>query len=272
MIEAESLAKTFHDAKTKTDVRAVDGVSFVARPGEIFGLLGPNGAGKTTLIRMLATILAPTGGTARIQGYDIRTQPEQVRANIGYLTGVAALYERLTAREMLSYFADLYGLTPTRKRERIAALIETLEMYEFADRRCDKLSTGQRQRVSIARSVLHEPPVLFFDEPTSGLDVMAARTVVRFIRQCRGEGRTVVFSTHIMSEVESLCDRITVIYEGGVAAQGTRRDLQTQVGASSDTPFETVFLRLIGESEEADDIAINDTEENAHARLAGHLS
>ncbi len=274
MIEAESLAKVFHDAKAKTDVRAVDGVSFVARPGEIFGLLGPNGAGKTTLIRMLATILAPTSGTARIQGYDIRTQPEQVRANIGYLTGVAALYERLTAREMLSYFADLYGLTAARKRERIAALIETLEMHEFADRRCDKLSTGQRQRVSIARSVLHEPPVLFFDEPTSGLDVMAARTVVRFIRQCRGEGRTVVFSTHIMSEVERLCDRIAVIYQGGVAAQGTRRDLQKQVGASTDTPFETVFLRLIGEHEDAEENQndINTLEENAHARMAGHLS
>ena len=225
---------------------------------------------------MLATILEPTGGTARIQGYDIRRQPEQVRANIGYLTGVAALYERLTAREMLSYFADLYGLTAQRKRERIAELMDTLEMDEFMDRRCDKLSTGQRQRVSIARSVLHEPPVLFFDEPTSGLDVMAARTVVRFIRQCRREGRTVIFSTHIMSEVESLCDRIAVIYKGGVAAQGTRRELQAQVGAGADTRFESVFLRLIGEHEEdseEDSEAVNFAEkENADARLAGHLS
>ncbi len=251
MIEAESLGKVFVDAKTKTQVKAVEDVSFTARPGEIFGLLGPNGAGKTTLIRMLATILTPTTGTARIMGYDIARQAAQVRANIGYLTGSAGLYERLTARELLNYFADLYQLSAETRARRIADLMDTLEIGEFADRRCDKLSTGQRQRVSIARSVLHEPPVLFFDEPTSGLDVMAARTVVRFIRRCRAEGKTVVFSTHIMSEVEALCDRIAVVYRGRICAEGTRAQLQQQVGADLATPFETVFLRLIGEDEEA---------------------
>jgi sodium transport system ATP-binding protein len=250
MIEVEALSKQFLDPKTKAPIQAVAEASFVARPGEIFGLLGPNGAGKTTLIRMLATILTPTSGTARIQGHDIARAPQQVRASIGYLTGSAALYERLTVREALSYFADLYGLSSAEKNRRIAALAQTLEMEEFLDRRCDKLSTGQRQRASIARSVLHQPPVLFFDEPTSGLDVMAARTVVRFIKQCRSEGKTVIFSTHIMSEVEALCDRIAVVYQGRICAQGTRTELQQQTRADANTPFETVFLRLIGENEE----------------------
>jgi sodium transport system ATP-binding protein len=264
MVEVEGLSKVFRDPKTRSDVRAVDGVSFCAHPGEVFGLLGPNGAGKTTLVRMLATILAPTSGSATIAGYDLQRDPAQVRARIGYLTGVAALYERMTPREMLMYFGDLYGLTAERKRTRIASLTATLEMGEFIDRRCDKLSTGQRQRVSIARSVLHDPPVLFFDEPTSGLDVMAARTVTRFIRQCSSEGRTVIFSTHIMSEVESLCDRIAVIFHGRVAANGSLRELQSQIGAGPDASFESVFLRLVGETVE--------TEENGHARLANHLS
>lgn len=250
MIEVERISKLFVDNKTKAVVQAVNEISFIARPGQIFGLLGPNGAGKTTLIRMLATILTPTSATARINGHDIIKEPEQVRASIGYLTGTAGIYERLTVREMLVYFADLYGLTADVKARRINAVTDTLEMAEFIDRRCDKLSTGQRQRASIARSVLHEPPVLFFDEPTSGLDVMAARTVVRFIRQCRREGRTVVFSTHIMSEVEALCDRIAIVYQGRLCAEGSLQELKAQVAADSDTPFETVFLRLIGEEED----------------------
>ena len=276
MIEVEALSKVFTDAKTKKQFQAVDRASFVARPGEIFGLLGPNGAGKTTLIRMLATILTPTSGTARIQGHDIAREPQQVRASIGYLTGSAALYERLTVREALSYFAELYGMSQAAKVRRIATLAQTLEMEEFLDRRCDKLSTGQRQRASIARSVLHEPPVLFFDEPTSGLDVMAARTVVRFIRQCRREGRTVVFSTHIMSEVEALCDRIAVVYQGRICAQGTRAELQQQTNAGADTPFETVFLRLIGEDEQEDEAGTGvDTEgkgSDAHEIVASGIS
>jgi sodium transport system ATP-binding protein len=246
MIEVHQLSKTFRDKK-RGEIRAVDGVSFCCRPGEIFGLLGPNGAGKTTLLRMLATILAPTSGTATVAGFDIGGQPEAVRRNIGYLTGSAALYERLTAREMVTYFAELHGLPPARRAERIAAVFAALDIDEFADRRCDKLSTGQKQRVSIARAILHEPPVLFFDEPTAGLDVIAARTILRFIRRCRGEGRTVVFSTHIMSEVEALCDRIAVIYGGRIAAVGTLAELRAQTG---ETAFENVFLRLIGEADE----------------------
>ncbi|MBC8135978.1 MAG: ATP-binding cassette domain-containing protein [Fibrella sp.] len=246
MIEAENLQKHFNDPKTKQVKRAVDGISFATKPGEIFGLLGANGAGKTTTIRMLATILEPTGGKGTVNGYDIQTEGAKVRASIGYLTGTAALYDRLTAREMLRFFGELFGMEPSYREARIETLAETLEMHEFLDRRCDKLSTGQRQRTSIARSVLHEPPVLFFDEPTSGLDIMAARTVVRFIRRSRQEGKTILFSTHIMSEVEALCDRVAVVHDGKIAAIGTLAELRDRTGG---TTFEQVFLRLIGEPE-----------------------
>lgn len=243
MVEVEGIGKTFADKKKGT-FKAVDGVSFIAQPGEIFGVLGPNGAGKTTLLRMLATILGPTSGTARIGGYDIQRDAQNVRASIGYLTGSAGLYERLTPREVLAYFGELYGMRPDVLKTRTQDLFDALEIHEFADRRCDKLSTGQKQRTSIARAILHNPPILFFDEPTSGLDVMAARTVKQFIRRCRNEGRTVLFSTHIMSEVEALCDRIAVIYNGKIAAIGTPEELRAQTG---ETIFENVFLRLIGE-------------------------
>jgi sodium transport system ATP-binding protein len=246
MITVNDLHKVFTDKK-RGEVRAVDGVSFDCRPGEIFGLLGPNGAGKTTTIRMLATILEPTGGQASVAGYDVRSQPREVRQNIGYLTGSANLYERLTAREMVAYFGQLYGMAQSEMDRRMEDLFTALDIHEFADRRCDKLSTGQKQRVSIARAILHQPPVMFFDEPTSGLDVVASRTVMRFIRRCRDEGKTVVFSTHIMSEVEALCDRIAVIYKGKVAAVGTLEELRARTGRQT---FESVFLSLIGEDEE----------------------
>ncbi len=246
MIEAIQLSKIFKDKK-RGEVRAADGVSLSCQPGEIFGLLGPNGAGKTTTLRMLATILEPTSGSATIAGFDVRTQGQQVRQNIGYLSGSTALYERLTAREMVTYFGELYGLESSQIKSRIEEVFTELDMHEFADRRCDKLSTGQKQRVSIARTILHRPAVLFFDEPTNGLDVVTARTIIRFIRRCRNEGRTVVFSTHIMSEVELLCDRIAVIYNGKVAATGTLEELRAQTGKQV---FEQVFLKLIGEEDE----------------------
>ncbi len=247
MIETRALSKVFPDHK-RGPVTAVDGISFEARPGEIFGLLGPNGAGKTTLLRMLATILQPTGGGATVAGFDVAQQGRDVRRNIGYVSTATALYERLTPREMVSYFGALYGLPPDEVKRRTEHLFTELDIHGFADRRCDKLSTGQKQRVSIARTILHEPPVLFFDEPTNGLDVLAARTIVRFIRRCRDEGKTVVFSTHIMSEVEALCDRIAVIYQGRVAAVGTLDELRARTGEQL---FERVFLRLIGEDPDA---------------------
>ena len=245
MIEVNDLCKTFHDKK-RGEIRAVDRVSFECRPGEIFGLLGPNGAGKTTTLRMLATILQPSSGSARIQGYDIARQGEEVRRNIGFLSGSTALYERMTAREMVTYFGELYGLSRPEIASRIEAIFTELDIIPFADSRCDKLSTGQKQRVSIARTILHRPPVLFFDEPTNGLDILSARTITRFIRRCRNDGQTVVFSTHIMSEVEALCDRIAIVYAGKIAAIGTLAELRAQTGKQA---FEHVFLKLIGEDE-----------------------
>ena len=243
MIEVTDLCKTFQDKK-RGEIRAVDRVSFTCQPGEIFGLLGPNGAGKTTTLRMLATILQPTSGTARIQGYDIARQGEEVRRNIGFLSGSTALYERMTAREMVTYFGELYGLPRPEIASRIEEIFTELDILPFADSRCDKLSTGQKQRVSIARTILHRPPVLFFDEPTNGLDILSARTITRFIRRCRDQGQTVVFSTHIMSEVEALCDRIAIVYAGKIAAIGTLEELRQQTGKQA---FEHVFLNLIGE-------------------------
>lgn len=245
MIQASQLVKIFRDRK-RGEVRAVDGVSFECHPGQIFGLLGANGAGKTTTLRMLATLLEPTSGEATVAGYDVRLEPEKVREKIGFLSASTALYGRLTAREMVQYFGRLYGLPDTMIEKRIQEIFTVLEMHEFAQGRCDKLSTGQKQRVSIARSIIHEPPVMVFDEPTTGLDVMTSRTIMRFIERCRSEGRTVIFSTHIMSEVERLCDQIAVIHNGRVAAQGTLESLRERTGV---IPMESVFLNLVGEPE-----------------------
>ena len=243
MIEALELTKVFVD-RQRGEIRAADRVSFVSAPGEVFGLLGANGAGKTTTLRMLATIIAPTSGTARVAGYDVRSEPDRVRQSIGFLSGSTALYGRLTAREMIVYFGRLYGLSEARLAERVQTIIDELEMEEFADRRCDRLSTGQKQRVSIGRSIVHEPRVMIFDEPTTGLDVMAARTITRFIRRCRQDGRTVIFSTHIMSEAEALCDRVAVIHAGRVVAVGTIDELRVITGQRA---LESIFLALIGE-------------------------
>lgn len=223
---------------------AVDGVSFECRPGEIFGLLGVNGAGKTTLLRMLSTVIEPTSGTAGIAGKDIRAQSQDVRASIGFLSTSTALYGRLTPVEMIRYIGSLYGLDGADLDEKTRRVIENLDISEFQNRLCDKLSTGQKQRVSIARTIVHDPPVLFFDEPTVGLDVVTSRTIISFIESCRERGKTVLFSTHIMSEVERLCDRVAVVHKGRLAAIGTLDELRAQTG---ETQLERVFLSLVGE-------------------------
>lgn len=245
MIEAHALSKQFKDRKRGV-VRAVDGLSFAAEPGSIFGLLGANGAGKTTTLRMLATLLSPTSGTATVAGYDVIKEPQKVRENIGFLTGSTALYGRLSAREMIEYFGRLHGLEESALRTRIEEVLDDLEIREFAKGRCDKLSTGQKQRVSIARSIVHKPSVMVFDEPTAGLDVMTSRTIMRFIDKCRQEKRTVVFSTHIMSEAERMCDRIGIVHAGRIVATGTVEELRAKTNR---TDLESVFLALIGEKE-----------------------
>lgn len=224
-------------------MEAVRGVDLEARPGEIFGLLGVNGAGKTTLLRMLSTVIQPTSGSGKVLGHDVVGDPEAVRASIGFLSTSTALYGRLSGRETLEYFGGLYGLRGARLKERMDFVIDRLRLEGFFEGLCDKFSTGQKQRVSIARAILHDPPVLFFDEPTAGLDVVTSQTVLEFIEECRGGGKTVIFSTHIMTEAERLCDRVAVIHEGGLCGQGTVDDLLEMTGQPS---LEKAFLALVG--------------------------
>ncbi|MGA3180959.1 MAG: ATP-binding cassette domain-containing protein [Verrucomicrobiota bacterium] len=241
MIEARELTKVFRDKK-RGEIRAVDRVSFRCEPGRIFGLLGVNGAGKTTCLRTLATILRPSSGTASVHGYDVLRQPEKVRSHIGFLSTATALYGRLTAREMVEYFGRLQGLSEALLRERLDAIFAELDMHEFSDRRCDKLSTGMKQKVSIARTLVHDPPVMIFDEPTNGLDVLISRTVLNFIRHCRQRGKTVIFSTHVMREAEKLCDTIALIHHGAILAEGTLAQLRERAGAQD---LEDVFISIV---------------------------
>jgi sodium transport system ATP-binding protein len=240
VIEAQELCKTFQDKK-RGEIRAVDHVSFRCEPGKIYGLLGANGAGKTTTLRILATILRPTSGTANVAGYDVVREPEQVRRHVGFLSTATALYGRLTAQEMVEYFGRLHGLSEDALKKRINEIFKTLEMEDFRDRRCDKLSTGMKQKASIARTLVHDPPVMIFDEPTIGLDVMMARTIVNFIRRCREQGKTVIFSTHVMSEAEKLCDRIGIIHGGRLLTEGTLPELRQRYGLED---LEDIFVHV----------------------------
>jgi sodium transport system ATP-binding protein len=242
MIEAHELTKTFKDKKRGV-ITAVDHVSFTCRPGQIYGLLGANGAGKTTTLRMLATLLKPSSGTARLAGHDAATEGMQVRANVGFLAASTALYGRLTAREMITYFGELNGLDEAAIKARLKQLADELDMHEFLDRRCDKFSTGMKQKTSIARTLIHDPAVMIFDEPTLGLDVMTARSIVKFVRECRNRGKTVIYSTHVMSEVEKLCDTIGIIHGGKLVAEGTLAELQARYG---ERDMEEIFVKAVG--------------------------
>src|ERR1700730_10849355 len=241
MLAARGLSKHFHDKK-RGQICAVENVSFTCQPGSIYGLLGANGAGKTTTLRMLATILQPTGGTALVCGHDIVEHPEKVRASVGFLSTATALYPRLTAQEMVEYFGRLNGLDEATLKKRIASIFHRLDMNSFRDRRCDKLSTGMKQKTSIARTLVHDPPVMIFDEPTLGLDIMAARTIVAFIRECRQAGETVIFSTHVMSEVEKLCDVIGIIHNGALLAESTPTQLREKY---QEKDLEEIFVKVI---------------------------
>ena len=242
MIEARHLTKHFRDKKRGV-IPAVEDVSFTCRPGQIYGLLGANGAGKTTTLRLLATLLQPTSGTAMVGGHDVIRDPVTVRAHVGFLAASTALYGRLTAREMIAYFGELHGMSDRAIAARIRQLADELDMHEFLDRRCDKFSTGMKQKTSIARTLVHDPAVMIFDEPTLGLDVMTARAIVRFVRQCRERGRTVIYSTHVMSEVEKLCDVVGIIHAGRLVAEGTLPELQARYG---ERDMEEIFVKAVG--------------------------
>lgn len=247
MIEAKALSKDFADKK-RGRIHAVRDISFQCKPGEIYGLLGANGAGKTTTLRMLSTLLQPTSGTATVAGHDIVCEPQRVRERVGFLAASTALYGRLTARETIAYFGKLNGMTDEAVAQRTRQLAEELGLHDFLDRRVDRFSTGMKQKTSIARTVVHDPEVLILDEPTLGLDVLTARNIVRFVRECRERNRTVIYSTHVMSEVEKLCDRVGIIHEGRLVAEGTLAELGERYGNDD---MEEIFVRAIGGEKEA---------------------
>lgn len=223
------LSRIFYD-EGRGELRAVDGIDFDCRPGEIFGLLGANGAGKTTTLRMLATILKPTSGSAQLMGYDVASAPEEVRRNLGFCSSTTALYPRLTARETLEFFARINGVPDDKIAARVEQLIERFDLKDYARARVDKLSQGMKQKVSVARTVAHDPPVLIFDEPTVGLDILNALEMQKVIAEFRAEGKTIIFSTHIMSEAEKLCDRIAIIHQGKIHACDTLENLRLATG------------------------------------------
>jgi sodium transport system ATP-binding protein len=247
LIDVVQLEKVFYDDQ-RGEIRAVDRVSFECKPGEIFGLLGPNGAGKTTTLRILATLLAPTGGHAKINGLDIAAEPDKVRASIGFLSATTGLYPRLTPREILIFFAHLNGLSKEESTRKSLEMISKLHMESYADVRCEKLSSGMKQRVSIARTIIHDPPVLIFDEPTVGLDVISAAQTMKFIQDFRSRGKCILYSTHIMSEAEKLCDRIGIIHHGKLKAIGTLDELRE---ITSQRFLEDIFMFLVKDEESA---------------------
>lgn len=250
MIEVKNLSKEFQlnskqrkELKTKEKVfSALNDISFECKPGKIFSLLGPNGAGKTTTLRILSTIFKPTRGKVSICGIDVQKDPSEVRKKIGFLTGSTGLYGRLTPNELLWYFANLYGVSKKDFNKRKSYLVELLDMGEFMDKRVSKLSTGMKQKVSISRTIIHDPEVVIFDEPTSGLDVITAENIIKLIRDCKEQGKTVIFSSHIMSEVDLLCDDLAIIHKGKIISSSSMQDFRNSMQGNSLT---SEFIRII---------------------------
>jgi len=240
MIEVKNLHKSFGE------VKAVDGVSFTARDGEITGLLGPNGAGKTTTLRMLYTLMKPDSGQVLVDGMDAAVDPVAVRRVLGVLPDARGLYKRLTARENIEYFAQLHGVETAMMHQRREKLADALEMRDILDRRTEGFSQGQRVKTAIARALVHDPKNVILDEPTNGLDVMSTRSMRAFLKAMKAEGRCVLFSSHIMQEVAALCDRIVVIAHGRVVADETPDALRAQTG---ETNLEDAFVKIIGSEE-----------------------
>ena len=229
-----------HLEKSLGSNHVLRGVSLEARPGEIFGLLGPNGAGKTTTLRVICTLLAPDAGSVEVLGFDTRTAPEEVRRRVGVVTAEFGVYPRLSARENIAYFAELSGVLDGEVHRKVDAVIERLDMGAFARQRAESLSSGQKQKVAIARAIVHDPPVLMFDEPTSNLDVLASREVREFMVESRGRGKCVIFSTHVLHDAERLCDRVTIIHQGRVVAGGTTAEVR-----GGHQELEDAFLDLL---------------------------
>jgi len=242
VIQVEGLTKIFHDNK-RGKVVAVNHLEFNCQKGKIFGLLGPNGAGKTTTLRILATMMRPTEGKAKINGFDVIKKPHEVRKQIGFLSGETGLYDRFTPRETLKFFGRINRMEDKIIDKKMNEIFHTLNMENFKDVRVDKLSTGMKQKLSIARCILHDPSVLILDEPTVGLDIITARTVTDYIQEFKKQGKCIIYSTHIMQEAEKLCDVIGIIHHGKLLANGTLGELKKR---SSSEDLEEIFFELIG--------------------------
>ena len=226
--------------KTLGKNKVLRGISLEANSGEIFGLLGPNGAGKTTTLRIICTLLAPDVGSVDVLGFDTRSAPEEVRRRVGVVTADIGVYPRLTARENITYFAELSGVPNAEVNRKVDAVIDRLDMASFAKQRAESLSSGQKQKVAIARAIVHDPEVLMFDEPTSNLDVLASREIRGFMVESRGRGKCVIFSTHVLHDAERLCDRVTILHEGSVVATGSTAEVR-----GSHRDLEDAFLELV---------------------------
>lgn len=244
MIALRNLHKTFKTKKS--EVKAVNGVDFTAADGQITGLLGPNGAGKTTTLRMLYTLMQPDAGQVLVDGVDVASNPQAARRALGVLPDARGVYKRLTARENIAYFGQLHGLDSATINARTERLVQALNMADFIDRRAEGFSQGQRTKTAIARALVHDPRNVVLDEPTNGLDVMTTRGLREFLKDLRGEGRCVVFSSHIMQEVAALCDRIVIIAKGTVVAAGTADELRAHYGEQN---LEDAFVKAIGSEE-----------------------
>ena len=248
MIDVEGLTKSYADVR-RGSFLALDGLTFQALPGEIYGLLGPNGAGKTTALRILSTVLRPTGGRAVVNGFDVVKHPSQVRRQIGFMSANTAVYDRMTAWEMVEYFGRLNGITPdTNLRQRMETLFQRLQMNNIRDVLGAKMSTGMKQKVSIARAIVHDPPVLIFDEATAGLDVLVARALLSAVAELRDHGKCIIFSTHIMREAEKLCNRVQIMHRGQILAEGTIEEAaQTEY---HEHDLEELFFQLISQHDQ----------------------
>lgn len=246
MIRVQGLFKEFDDPRSGV-FRALDNVSFEVQPGEIYGLLGPNGAGKTTCLRILSTVLRPTRGLVEVDGINVVRNPEGVRSRIGFMSCNTGIYDRMTAWEMVEYYGRLYGIPEEKLQARITEIFNVLQMNDIRDRLGGKMSTGMKQKVSIARTIVHDPPVIIFDEPTSGLDVLVARAVLQAVASLRDQGKCIIFSTHIMREVEKLCNRIGIIHRGKILAEGTLPELAEKY---QQPDVEELFFDLIQRREE----------------------
>ncbi|MFQ5864494.1 MAG: ABC transporter ATP-binding protein [bacterium] len=252
MIEVKDLTKQFRltrqqkqelgKASKNGTIDAVAGISFSCQPGRIFSLLGPNGAGKTTTLRMIATMLKPTSGTIKVAGYDVVQQPQEVRRKLGFLTGTTGLYDRLTPNEVIKYYADLHGMDKNLFKKRRDEIFSRLEIHEFANRRIAKLSSGMQKKVSIARTIIHDPEIIVLDEPTSGLDVITAKNIIQLVRDLRKAEKTVIFSTHIMGEVSLISDDLAIIHKGKLCYNRSYNDFVAQMKTQS---LEDEFIRLV---------------------------